>query len=262
MPDFRDHFAFAASSYASYRPHYPRALFHWLESLTPRHEVAWDCGTGSGQAAVALARHFGQVVATDASLAQLANADRARGVHYLAMRAEQCALGAGSVDLVTVAQALHWFDHPRFFAQADHALRPGGVLAVWSYGLLAVDPAIDPLLHRFYEERLGAFWPAERALVERGYAGIALPYPELEPPAFTMEESWSLAQLVGFLSTWSAVGRYRTATGTDPLPELVRELETAWEPARERRIRWPLIVRAGRKPLLRFRTPIVLRRNP
>ncbi|HET9013696.1 MAG TPA: class I SAM-dependent methyltransferase, partial [Gemmatimonadaceae bacterium] len=234
MPDFRDHFAFAARSYASYRPHYPPSLFDWLRSLTPRHQAAWDCGTGSGQAAVALARRFDQVVATDASLAQLANADRAPGVHYLAMKAEQCALASRSVDLVTVAQALHWFDHRRFFAEVDRALRPGGVLAVWSYGLLAVDPAIDPLLARFYEERLGAYWPAERVLVERGYAGIALPYPELAPPALAMEQSWSLGQLAGFLSTWSAVGRYRAATGVDPVPELVRELEPAWSPATTR----------------------------
>jgi SAM-dependent methyltransferase len=248
VPAFSDHFGVVAGSYASYRPHYPPALFDWLASLTSGHGRAWDCGTGSGQAAVALADHYGEVVATDASLAQLANAERAPAVHYVAMAAEQCALGQHCVDLVTVAQALHWFDHRRFFDQVDHVLRPGGLLAVWSYGILSVDPAIDPALRRFYGETLGPYWPAERSLVESGYAGIALPYPELAPPGFTMEASWTLDRFTGFLSTWSAVGRYRTVTGTDPLPELLRQVEAAWG-AGSRRIRWPLTVRVARKKL-------------
>jgi hypothetical protein len=128
-------------------------------------------------------------------------------------------------------------------------LRPGGALAVWSYGLGTVDPAVDEPLSRLYNDVLGPYWPAERALVDSGYAGIALPYPEVEPPGFIMEATWTLAQFSGYLSTWSAVGRYRKSTGLDPVEPLLRELSAAWGATDTRRVRWPLVVRAGRKPL-------------
>ena len=249
MASFRDLFAFASGSYASHRPAYPPALFRWLASVSPRRERAWDCGTGSGQAAVALAEEFTEVVATDASITQLESAHHAPGVYYLAGAAEAAALATHSVDLVTVAQALHWFDRPRFFAEVDRVLRPGGLLSVWSYGMIAIAPPIDAVLHRFYEHELGAYWPAERALVESGYEGIALPYPEESTPSFEMETSWRLAQLGGYLSTWSAVGRYRTATGTDPMPIALRELERVWGADEPKHIRWPLVVRLARKPM-------------
>ena len=183
MPAFVDHFAATSASYARYRPHYPAALFDVIASATSARNTAWDCGTGSGQAAVPLAERYGEVIATDPSVAQLARAERTAGVTYVAMTAERCALAAHTVDLVTVAQALHWFDRPAFFAEVDRVLRPGGALAVWSYGLLSIEPAIDLLLQRLYVETLGPYWPAERALVDSGYAAIELPYPELEARA-------------------------------------------------------------------------------
>ena len=248
MPAFRDHFAFAASTYAAHRPHYPAALYAWLASHTPSHERAWDCGTGSGQAAVALAKWFDQVVATDASVAQLASASGERGVLYVAMAAESVSLATGSMDLVTVAQALHWFDHERFFAEMDRVLRPEGAVAVWSYGLVGIEPSVDQVLRAFYRETLGDYWPTERAMVDRGYADIALPYPETPAPGFIMEAEWTLDQLGGFLSTWSAVGRYRMATQRDPLPDVMKRLREAWGDSPHRVARWPLIVRFARKP--------------
>jgi SAM-dependent methyltransferase len=247
MPAFSDHFGAAAASYAGYRPHYPAALFEWLAAASPRHDRVWDCGTGSGQAAVALASHFAEVIASDPSVAQLTNAERTEQVAYVAMTAEQCALHGGSVDLVTVAQALHWFDHRRFFAEVDRVLRPGGSLVVWSYGLLTIAPALDAELGRLYGDVLGPYWPSARALVDSGYAGIALPYPEVAPPPQTMEVMWTLPQLEGYLSTWSAVGRHRSIAGTDPLPDFMRRLAPLWGTAATRRVRWPLVVRAARK---------------
>lgn len=247
MSAFRDLFAFAAGSYANYRPEYPVELFRWLAASTQRHECAWDCGTGSGQAALALAGHFAQVVATDASLTQLVNARRTPGVHYLAMAAESAALGADTVDLVTVAQALHWFDRQRFFAEVDRVLRPGGALAVWSYGLVSIDPAIDAVLYRLYHEVLGSYWPVERRLVESGYAGIALPYQEEPTPPFVMRTIWSLPQLGGYLSTWSATGRYRAMVGADPLAETMHAIKSIWGTTETRPIHWPLSVRIARK---------------
>lgn len=247
MPRFSDHFAFASESYASFRPDYPDSLFDWLDTLTPQHERAWDCGTGSGQAAVPLARRHGQVIASDPSLRQLASAARADRVDYVAMSAEVAALRTESIDLVTVAQALHWFDLPRFFGEVNRVLRPGGAIAVWSYGLLTIDPATDAQLRHLYLDTLGAYWPVERSLVDSGYAGIALPYPELDSPDVPMEASWTLQQLEGYLSTWSAVGRYRRALGSDPVPDVIRRIGSSWPAGETRRIRWPLVVRAARK---------------
>lgn len=249
MPAFDDHFAFAAESYRSFRPHYPDALFDWVASFTPSRERAWDCGTGSGQAAVALATRYGEVIATDPSTAQLGSAERADGVRYVAMTAERSALAPRSVDLVTVAQALHWFDRPAFFAEVDRTLRAGGALAVWSYGLLSVSSAIDALLRALYVDVLGPYWPKERALVDSGYAGIALPYAEVTGPDLTIEAMWTLPQLAGYLSTWSAVGRYRKAVGSDPLPDFVQDVASVWSDTEPRRVRWPLLVRLGRKPV-------------
>jgi len=248
MPAFRDHFAFSATSYATHRPHYPAALYEWLARQSPARERAWDCGTGSGQAAVALAERFDHVVATDASVVQLASASKTPGVLYLAMAAEVASLAADSVDLVAVAQALHWFDHERFFAEVDRVLRRGGALAVWSYGLISIEPSVDQVLRAFYHDTLGDYWPAERAMVNRGYADIALPYPEIVAPRFTMEAEWTLDHLGGFLSTWSAVGRYRAATHRDPLPSVMERLRKDWGDSSHRMANWPLIVRLARKP--------------
>lgn len=247
MSAFRDHFGGAARAYATYRPHYPAALFDWLCSVTAGRERAWDCGTGNGQAAVALVSRFQDVIATDPSIDQLRNATRPPLLAYVGMTAEQAAIRSSSVDLVTVAQALHWFDRPRFFGEVDRVLRPGGTLAVWSYGLLTIDPPVDRHLSHLYRDVLGPYWPSERAFVDSGYAGIDLPYAELSRPAIAMEADWSLDQLGGYLSSWSAVGRYRAQTGADPLPAFLRDVRGVWG-TRSRAVRWPLVVRAGCKP--------------
>lgn len=248
MTTFSDHYAANAAGYARYRPSYPRQLFEWLASVAPDRRVAWDCGTGSGQAALGLAEHFAQVIATDPSVAQLAHAVRHPAVAYGAMPAEQSALASSSTSTVTVAQALHWFDQPRFYAEARRVLVARGVLAVWSYGLLNLhDSALDEMLRRFHGETVGSYWPPERRLVDEGYRALALPFEPVVTPAFAMEAEWSLEQLAGYLSTWSAVQRARTATGIDPLPGLVAELRTRWGATESsRRIEWPLVLRAAR----------------
>ena len=247
MPQFQDHFSFASPNYAAYRPRYPSDLFAWLAETTPDRRRVWDCGTGSGQAAVALTAYFEEVIATDPSTSQLASAERARGVTYVGMTAEQAALADDSVTAVTVAQALHWFNLPSFFEEAGRVLVPGGVLAAWSYGHLRIAPRIDEIVTRFYAETVGPYWPPERAMVEDGYRGVRFPFAELSVPPFEMSAAWTLPQLVGYLATWSAVGRYKEAKGEDPVPALVRELSPAWgNHAREYTVRWPLVVRAGR----------------
>jgi SAM-dependent methyltransferase len=246
MPAFRDRFAFAAGDYAAYRPHYPGALFDWLRLCAPSARRVWDCGTGSGQAATALAGRFEQVVATDPSVTQLMHAERAGATHYVASTAEAAALRSGSVDLVTVAQALHWFDREAFFNEVRRVLAPGGLLAVWSYGIPTIEPAVDEVLRRFHDVELGAYWSPERRLVEQGYAGIAFPFKEEPVPTFSMRATWTLPQLGGYVSTWSAVGKYRQVTGADPIPAVMRALADRWgDPANTRVVEWPLTLRVG-----------------
>jgi len=249
MASFSDHFSSSASSYASFRPGYPPELFAWLASVTPDRHCAWDCGTGSGQAAIRLADHFDRVVATDPSVAQLAHASRHARVHYAAMSAERSALAGASASVVTVAQALHWFDRPAFFAEARRVLEARGVVAVWSYGLLTLrDPTLDEVLRRFHGETVGPYWPPERRLVDEGYRSLALPFEQVEAPPFSMHADWRLEHLAGYLSTWSAVQRARSATGSDPVPRVVESLRAAWGPEDgERRVEWPITLHVGRR---------------
>ena len=246
---FQDHFSGHAADYARFRPHYPPELFAWLAELAPASELAWDCATGNGQAAVALSAHFAEVVATDASAEQVAQAEAHAGVRYAVAPAEESGLPEGSVDLVTVAQALHWFDLGRFYAEVRRVLRPSGILAVWSYGLFECSPAVDVLVRRLYADIVGPYWPMERRLVEEGYRSLPYPFPELAPPAFAMEARWTLAQTAGYLNTWSAVQRYRKDRAEDPLDLIAAELTAAWgDPAAAQRLRWPLQLRVGRAP--------------
>lgn len=247
MPGFQDHFSAVAAEYSRFRPRYPESLFAWLAGLVPHTRLAWDCATGSGQAAVALAPHFDRVAATDASEEQIARAHAHPRVDYRRASAEASRLDAGSVALVTVAQALHWFDLERFHSEVRRVLAPGGVIAAWCYGLGTVAPEIDIELRWFYEERVGRYWPGERTHVERGYRDLPFPFDELPVPPFTMEASWPLRALLGYLGTWSAVQEARRHEGTDPMDDLAR-LRTAWgDPATLRTMRWPLALRVGRE---------------
>ena len=241
---FKDHFSRDAKSYAEFRPRYPAELFAWLASVSPGTALAWDAGTGNGQAAVALAEHFDRVMATDPSAKQLSEATAHRRVTY-AVAAEEYDLLDGSTDLVTVAQALHWFDRPKFWQEVKRLLRPHGVIAVWCYELQQVAPEVDQVINRFYHETVGPYWTPDRRLVEDGYRSLEFPFEEFTPPAFAMSAEWTFEHQVGYLGTWSAVGRYRNEEGSDPVALVVQELERAWGD-RTRRVQWPLSVRAGR----------------
>jgi SAM-dependent methyltransferase len=247
MAGFADHFSRDSASYARFRPGYPPALFDWLATLTGHRGVVWDCGTGTGQAAVLLAPHFRTVIASDASRSQIRAAARAPGVHYLAATAEASGLRDGAIDLVTVAQAMHWLDRERFFRELDRVLAPDGALAIWSYGMVRSSPEIDAVIEPFYRDTVGPWWPPERSHVESGYRSFALPIEEAATPAFAMTARLTLSALLGYVRTWSAVGRYQRDTGIDPVPELERGLAAVWgNPDEPRRFDWPLSVRAGR----------------
>ena len=242
---FKDHFSGHASSYARYRPDYPAELFEYLATLTPRHEVALDCATGSGQAAAGLAKHFSCVVATDGSVAQLRSAQAHPHVAYLANLAEQPALQDSSVDLAAAAQAAHWFDHARFHPEMHRVLRPDGVLALWTYGLAFVAPAIDAVVRHYYDEIVGPYWPPERRHVENAYRDLPFPWRELSAPQFQLRLDWDLDDFVGYVGTWSATQRYTKVSATDPLPALRAEIAPLWG-AGTRPVVWPLHLRIGR----------------
>ena len=244
---FKDHFSQAASRYAAYRPDYPPSLFAELARLVPAHDIAWDCATGNGQAAIGLAGHFGRVLATDASEAQLAAAVPHERVEYRLARAEESGLPDASMPLVTIAQALHWLDLDAFWREVHRVLRPHGVIAAWCYGTLTMDPELDPLLDELYSTTVGPFWPPERHHVETRYRELAFPFEEIAMPPLAMERALTLPALAGYLGTWSAVQRYREAKLRDPLESLVPRLRERWgPPGHERVARWELGLRVGR----------------
>lgn len=249
MSGFADHFSSLAANYAGFRPTYPAALFDWLAGQAPGRALAWDCAAGSGQASLDLAERFDAVIASDASAAQIGAAPPHPRIAYRVASAEDCGLDDASVDLISVAQALHWFDLDRFYAEAQRVLKPGGLLAVWSYGVLHLDdPACDAAALHFYGETVGPYWPAERKLVEDGYRSLPFPFTELAVPPFAMQAEWNLVQLLGYFSSWSATARYRQATGNDPVQLAAAALEPLWgAPQTLRTVRWPLAIRVGRR---------------
>jgi ubiquinone/menaquinone biosynthesis C-methylase UbiE len=243
---FKDHFSSVAGEYARHRPGYPAELFAFLASLPAERERAWDCATGNGQAAVGLAAHFRRVVGSDASLQQLARAERAPGVAYWRALAERTGLRDRVVDLVTAAQGVHWFDFDAFWREVRRVLVPGGCVAVWTSYTTHVDPAVDAVLARFRAE-VHDYWPPERRWVEEQYRTIPFPFAEIVAPEFEVREEWDLERLLGYLGTWSATRRYRELRGEDPVARLRRDLTAAWgEPSRRRLVRQPIHLRAGR----------------
>lgn len=252
--NFKDYFSGHAADYATYRPHYPAALFAWLAQQCPQPERAWDCATGNGQAAIALTPHFQQVIATDGSAAQLEQAPPHPQVNFRVALAEESPLEDGTVDLVTVAQAVHWFDLKRFYAEVQRVLRPGGVLAMWCYGRPLLPIAVlDEVLEYYYNHVLDDYWTPERRVVEAGYRDLPFPWVELDAPIFSMQVTWTLPQLMGYLYTWSATQRYIAAHQVNPLEALADKFAAVWprkagveagEPSIS--VCWPISLRAGR----------------
>lgn len=243
---FKDHFSQQAPDYARYRPNYPAQLFAWLADIAPSRGTAWDCGTGSGQAAVGLAAHFKRVIATDPSRKQLDHAEPHPRIDYRVASAEVSLLDTASVDLVTVAQAIHWFDLDKFYAEAKRVLKPGGVIAAWTYTLLDVEAGIDELLQDFYRNVVGPYWPPERRMVDDRYRSLPFPFEPIAPPAFEIRTEWSREDLLGYLGTWSATQACMKAKGADPLIGFSRCLSPLWpDPSLIKTLRWPLHLRVG-----------------
>lgn len=247
---FKDHFSGHAAQYAAARPTYPDALFGWLAAQCPGRGLAWDAGCGNGQASPALAGRFARVFASDPSAEQIGNALAHPGVRYAVEPAEACSLSAASADLVTVAQAYHWFDHARFAAEARRVLRSGGLLAVFNYGLSCAGDEVDAAVRHLHDGVLGADWPPERRFAVEDFGLLPFPFPELtDVPAFELNCDWTLAQYLAYLRSWSASRRYLRRTGEDAVARVEPALAAAWgDPESPRPVTWPLRLRAGRAP--------------
>ncbi|MBK8762951.1 MAG: class I SAM-dependent methyltransferase [Sulfuritalea sp.] len=242
-----DHFSGHAGDYAKARPSYPPELFAWLARQCASHDLTWDCGTGNGQAARALAEHFHRVHATDLSAEQIAQAEIDPRIDYRAAPAEASGLPGHSCDLVTVAQALHWFCGDAFYAEVRRVLKPGGVFAAWTYTLLHGEPALNAVVEDFYRNTIGPWWPPERRWVDLGYRDMPFPFAEIATPDFEIRLEWTLDDLLAYLRTWSATQRYIRERGTDPCVELAIRLGDAWPDAQARKaIIWPIALRCGR----------------
>jgi ubiquinone/menaquinone biosynthesis C-methylase UbiE len=245
---FKDHFSGHSEEYRKYRPDYPDELFKFLSSVTPGHNLAWDCATGSGLAAHGLVRYFQKVIATDASEQQIKNAVHHKNISYKVAPAHKTTIQMESIDLITVAQALHWFEFDRFYNEAVRVLKQNGVIAVWTYNLLTVSPEIDSIINNFYHDVVGNFWPPERKFVEKGYENIPFPFHKLPSPSFRMSAKWTIKQLIGYINTWSAVKRYRNNMGSDPLESIEKELTRLGNIHSEfMDVYWPLSVLIGKK---------------
>jgi SAM-dependent methyltransferase len=244
---FKDHFSGHAQDYREYRPEYPLELFAFLATLAPRDAVVWDCGAGNGQASTSLAERFARVFATDASARQIQEATPHPRVEYAVAPAERCPLPDHTVELVTVAQALHWFNFDAFYREVNRVCRPGGCLAVWTYDLHSVNAAIDPVLQRFQDDYVGPYWPPERKLVEAGYQTIPFPFEPVPTPQLEMTADWDFPHFAGYMNTWSSTKAFVKAKGFNPVELLTPDFAAVWgEPSTIHRVRWQFYLRVGR----------------
>ncbi|MCU0420860.1 MAG: class I SAM-dependent methyltransferase [Cyclobacteriaceae bacterium] len=241
----KDLFSQHAARYAAFRPQYPRALYDFLLPLVAGRARAWDCATGNGQVASALANYFQHVDATDISQPQLAHAPAVPRVAFHLAAAEQTEFPDRVFDLVTVGQAVHWFQGDAFYREVKRVAKPGAVLAVWGYGLLQTDDAqLNQRLDGFYREVVGPYWEPERVLIDTHYRTLPFPFREVACPAFEMKFTWDFPRLTGYLSTWSAVRKYIALHASDPVVTWAAGMRERWGQG-NRDISFPLFMRAG-----------------
>ncbi|ALI98458.1 class I SAM-dependent methyltransferase [Rufibacter tibetensis] len=242
----KDNFSTQASLYKKFRPTYPDALYQHLRSLVSTPALAWDCGTGNGQVAVELAKLFTHVHATDISEKQLAQAPPSDRITYHLLPAERTTFTDNSFDLITVGQAVHWFDFDTFFAEVARVAKPDAVIAIWGYGLLSISPEVDPLILDFYTQTVGPYWDFERSYIDGAYTTI--PFPFEEAPAFTgaITTHWSLSELEGYLNSWSSVQAYIRQKEENPVVLLMQKMKEVWPEEKQKEVCFPIFSRIGR----------------
>lgn len=224
----KDYFSGHSKLYATFRPTYPDALYEFIFSHVKQFDVAWDCATGNGQVAQVLAKHFKQVFASDISSEQLKHAHQANNIVYRAEPAEHTSFTGNQFNLITVAQAIHWFNRANFFQEVARIAKPDAILAVWGYANCMVNPEIDKFFFHFYQNTVGPYWDKARVLIEEHYRTIVFPFEEIPAPPFQINVQWNLDQFAGYITTWSATQKYIQATGVDPVPEFIGQVKPYW----------------------------------
>ena len=247
MKHAQDHFSAIATEYSSGRITYPEGLYEYLSNTCEESLLVWDCATGSGQAATDLSTYFDRVIATDISDSLLSLAPNIDKVVFRQAPAEDSGIESVSVDLVVVAQAIHWFEHADFWKEVSRVLKPGGVLAFWGYVWPTVDDHIDALLDDF-RTKIAAYWPQRSQYLQESYRGIEAPFERIKPPDFHLEENWTASDYLTHLASWSGTRYYREASGVDPLEMIQRDLERIWGRG-TRLVRWALVLKVYRNRL-------------
>jgi ubiquinone/menaquinone biosynthesis C-methylase UbiE len=226
-PEFKDLYSRQAELYSKYRPTYPDALFAYIASLVKEKHIAWDCATGNGQAASGLAEYFDKVIATDASIKQLGYAVRLANVEYRHALAEKSGLEPASIDLITVATAIHWINTEKFYREVKRIIKPGGIFAVWTYSTTnELEKNVKKVLDE-YEKFLLPYW-------DKGIAGVwkfedlYFPFDVMPSPAFFIERNWKYDDFLNYLRTWSSTQNYIVQTGTDPTVIFRNRFKDAW----------------------------------
>jgi ubiquinone/menaquinone biosynthesis C-methylase UbiE len=240
----KDRFSSHSKQYATFRPTYPKALYEFILAYVKGRELAWDCGCGNGQVALDLSKFFKQVKATDLSAKQIESAVPSPNIEYAVSPAEHTTFSDSSFDLITVGQALHWFDIPQFNKEVQRVAKPNGVIAVWGYGLLQIDSVIDQYVKHFYTEVIGPYWDNERKLVDEEYATLPFPFKEVSTPSFVIEDQWSIKQFEGYINTWSSVVKFKKQNEINPVDDLIKHIFPVWGD-KQRTIQFPLFLRLG-----------------
>lgn len=241
----KDNFSTQAKGYSQFRPHYPQEMIEYIASLVKDRGEALDVATGNGQVAAALSSYFRQVYGTDISRKQLDNATQKDNIIYKEEPAEHTGFADKQFDLITVAQAIHWFDFDAFYKEVYRLLKPDGILAVMGYGLFYTYTEVDNIIDRFYDDIIGEYWDAERSYIDEEYTTIPFPFREIKAPAFTNEFTWSFEQLIGYLETWSAVQHYIKKNGSNPIDIIREDLKALWENG-DGKVYFPLLLRIGK----------------
>lgn len=242
----KDYFSTQSKAYATFRPTYPEALFQFIFKHLASRNTAWDCATGNGQVAQYLSEHFKKVYATDISQQQLDNAFQADNISYSVSPAEHTSFADHQFDLITVGQALHWFDRNKFYTEVNRIGKPGSLLAVWGYAMLYVDPAIDKIILKFYNDIVGPYWDEARRLVEEEYKSVEFPFVEIPTPKFNIDVTWTLDHITGYFESWSATQKYIKTKGENPVPAIREELSAVWKEGETRQGRFPVFLKLGK----------------
>jgi ubiquinone/menaquinone biosynthesis C-methylase UbiE len=243
----KDLFSKQAKTYAQFRPEYTDELYDFILQHVDNQHVAWDCATGNGQAAKVLAGHFTKVYATDLSQKQLDNAVQKGNIFYSNQTAESTNFDDNTFDLITVAQAVHWFDFDKFYAEAKRVAKPNATIAVWGYGNVKFDDKeLDGQMWDFYSNRVGKYWNFERRHIEEEYRTLPFQFEEIESPKFSIVRQWQRDEFEGYLNSWSAVQNCKNTEGVNPVDDFMLDLSAVWGEFERKLLRFPLFLKLGK----------------